>query len=157
MKLLDTEDLVDFVIKNYSNVERIVEIGVGAYPSVAVRLKELLPSVSVIVTDIDRMKLATIKEEYVELEPVYDDIFEPQLMIYAGADLLYSIRPPPEMIPEIMKMALNVGSDLLIRPFFNDEGDYEYPKLRGWRLTNHKRAIFYLLKKANPSNNARLI
>lgn len=147
LQLFDTEDLVDFFIKNYSHVDRIVEVGIGAYPHVAIRLKKLLPSVNVIVTDIDKVKLATIKKEYVELEPVYDDIFEPQWIIYAGADLLYSIRPPPEMIPEIMKMALNVGSDLLIRPFFNDEGDYEYPKLRGWRLTNYKRAIFYLLKK----------
>lgn len=147
MNLLDTKDLVDFVIKNYSNVERIVEIGVGAYPSVAVHLKKLLPSVSVIVTDIDRVQLATIKEAYVELEPVYDNIFEPQLTVYRGADLIYSIRPPPEMIPEIMKLAVKVGSDLLIRPYFDDEGAYDYPKLDGWQLTTHKRAIFYLLKK----------
>ena len=149
MRLLDTEDFVDFVIKNYSNVEKIVEVGVGAYPYVAMRLKELLPSVSVIVTDIDRVKLATIKEECVELEPVYDNIFEPQLMFYVGADLIYSIRPPPEMVPEIMKLALKVGSDLLIRPYFNDEGDYDYPKLCGWQLTAHKRAIFYLYKKVD--------
>ena len=157
MQLLDTEDLVDFVIRNYNNVERIVEIGIGAYPYVAMYLKELLPSVHIIVTDIDRVKLATIKKECIELEPVYDDIFKPQWMFYAGADLLYSIRPPPEMIPEIMKLALKVGSDLLIRPLFNDEGDYDYPKQRGWRLTNYKRAIFYLLKKQTSSNNARFL
>lgn len=146
MNLLDTEDFVDFVIQNYRNVEKIVEIGIGAYPSVAVRLKKLLPSIHLIVTDIDREKLAKIKEKYTNLEPVYDDIFTPQLNLYSGAELIYSIRPPPELVPEIRKLALTLGSDLLIRPYFNEEGDYDYSSLDGWQLTTHKRAIFYVLK-----------
>ena len=147
MELPDTEDLVDFIITNYSTARSIVEIGIGSYPFVAVRLKKLLPSVRIVVTDVDRVKLATIKEKHSELEPVYDNIFEPQLSVYHETDFIYSIRPPPEMIPEILKLALNVGVDLLIRPFFGDEGGYDYSKVQGWTLTAHKRAIFYLVKK----------
>ena len=51
------------------------------------------------------------------------------------------------MISEILKLAIKVGVDLLIRPFFGDEGGYDYSKFQGWTLTAHKRAVFYFRKK----------
>ena len=43
-----------------------------------------------------------------------DDIFEPDLSLYRGADLLYAIRPAVEMIPPLMAIARAVESDLVV-------------------------------------------
>ncbi len=147
MRLSDTEDLADFIAENYKNAEKIVEIGVGAYPWVAKRLKERLPNARVVVTDTDEEKLAYAKKVCPELEPVLDDILNPQVKVYEGADLIYSIRPPPELISEILKLVLKIGCGLLIRPYPGEEGGYDYPKRHGWRLVSHGRATFYWLKR----------
>lgn len=149
LRLPDAEDLAHFIARNYNDAKRIVEIGVGAYPWVAKRVKELLPAAGVIVTDIDEDKIIQVRREYPTLEPVRDDVFEPLLKVYEGADLIYSIRPPTEMIPEILKLASRIGCDLLIRPYSDEEGGYDYPKRHGWRLTSYKRATFYWLKKSH--------
>jgi len=45
---------------------------------------------------------------------VPDDIFEPDLRLYAGADLIYAVRPGVEMIPPLIALAARVNSDLLV-------------------------------------------
>jgi uncharacterized UPF0146 family protein len=153
LRLPETEDFAQFIAGKYNNAKRIVEIGVGSYPWVAERVKELLPAASVIVTDTEREKLAQIRWKCPALEPIHDDVYEPQLKVYDGADLIYSIRPPPELIPEILKLASRVGCGLLIRPYFDEEGGYDYPQRCGWRLTSHRRAIFYWMKRSSLSTS----
>ncbi|MCK9307034.1 MAG: hypothetical protein M0P17_05845 [Methanoculleus sp.] len=48
------------------------------------------------------------------LTVVTDDIFEPDLRLYAGADLIYAVRPGVEMVPPLMALAGRVNSDLLV-------------------------------------------
>jgi hypothetical protein len=48
------------------------------------------------------------------LTVVTDDIFEPDLRLYAGADLIYAVRPGVEMVPPLMALAGRVDSDLLV-------------------------------------------
>jgi uncharacterized UPF0146 family protein len=43
-----------------------------------------------------------------------DDIFEPDLSLYAGADVLYAIRPAIEMIPPLVAIARAINCDLLV-------------------------------------------
>ncbi len=43
-----------------------------------------------------------------------DDIFEPDLSKYAGADVIYAIRPAEEMVPPLIALAQRVSCDLLI-------------------------------------------
>ena len=43
-----------------------------------------------------------------------DDIFEPDLSKYAGADVIYAIRPAEEMIPPLIALAQRVNCDLLV-------------------------------------------
>ena len=43
-----------------------------------------------------------------------DDIFEPDLSKYAGADVIYAIRPAEEMIPPLIALAQQVNCDLLV-------------------------------------------
>ena len=147
LSLPDNEDIVNFILTNYRNAKKIVEIGVGANPSIAKRIKLFLPNTKVIVTDIDREKLVYIKKAYPKLESVYDNILKPQMEVYIGADLIYSIRPPTELVSEIYTLSSRISCDVLIRPFFSEEGGYDYPKRYGWKFKSHGQATLYWLKR----------
>ena len=43
-----------------------------------------------------------------------DDIFSPDLSLYAGADVLYAIRPAEEMIPPLISLAQALNCDLVV-------------------------------------------
>ncbi len=43
-----------------------------------------------------------------------DDIFSPFLPFYAGAGVIYAIRPAIEMIPPLISLAREINSDLLV-------------------------------------------
>jgi uncharacterized UPF0146 family protein len=127
----DYEDIAEYILKNYKN--RVVEVGAGSLPHVALALKK---SINVVVTDI-------IAQKYDGF--VVDDIFSPDMDIYKGATLIYSIRPPVDMQEAIARAAKNVGADLLIRPFGNEKTELG----RIFKLcsvVNYKRARFFLYK-----------
>lgn len=85
---------------------RVVEVGVGNNPEAA-RLVAAAGAL-VLCTDIrpgirhDGLAVAT------------DDIFEPDLRLYEGADLIYAVRPGVEMVPPLIALARRVDSDLLV-------------------------------------------
>jgi uncharacterized protein len=43
-----------------------------------------------------------------------DDIFAPDVSLYAGADGIYAIRPAEEMIPPLIALAETIDCDLLV-------------------------------------------
>ena len=43
-----------------------------------------------------------------------DDIFEPDLSKYVGAEVIYAIRPAEEMMPPLIALAQRVNCDLLV-------------------------------------------
>jgi len=143
MRLLDTWDIADFIARNYTLAEKIIEVGVGAYPWVAQKVKENLPDSLVVVTDTDREKLSHAQQVCSELTCVQDNILKPNLKVYAGADLIYSLRPPPELVSGIFTVALRVGCAVLIRPLSHEEDGYDFKKRQGWRLISHGRAILH--------------
>lgn len=145
--LRDTEDLVEFIVRNYGSAKKIVEVGVGSYPWIAEGIKERLPSTRIVVTDTNEETLTQVKKTCPEIDAVHDDVFNPDLKVYEKADLIYSLRPPPEIIHEILKLASKVRCDVLIRPYPNEEGGYSFTEREGWRLTSHGRATFYWLRK----------
>jgi hypothetical protein len=151
LELKDTRDLAQFIVKNYGDANKIIEIGVGAYPLVAKRLKRALPQTRVVVTDTNIEVLTCAKKIHPELDAVYDNLFKPRQNVYEGAELIYSIRPPFELVLEIVKLSLKIGCDVLIRPYSGEEGGYDYPKRHNWRLITHGKAIFYLLKNKKRS------
>ena len=70
--------------------KKIVEVGVGHVPDVAVEVKRLSPSSEVVVTD--------VREQVRLPEPitfVRDDATKPDLRIYRGALLIYAIPRRP--------------------------------------------------------------
>lgn len=115
-----------WVVKNYHDARKIVEIGVGHFPLVAAYIKRELPHVDVIVTDVDREKLRKVRSSHPRLHAELDDILAPKLGIYRGSSLLYSLRPPPELVPYIVDVARRVAADVLIRPLSGEEAGFDF-------------------------------
>lgn len=51
---------------------------------------------------------------------VKDDIASPDMSIYSGVDLIYSIRPGVEMIPDLIRTAKAAGADLIVYHLGNE-------------------------------------
>lgn len=103
------EVLREFIKNNYSRT--IVEVGCGRFSAIAVALR---PCFKVTATDILETDAVDCR-----LAPIYvkDDITRPDLQLYRGANLIYSIRPPLEIQPSILDLSERIGADTLIKPF----------------------------------------
>ncbi len=119
-----------FIKDHYSG--RVIEVGCGRRSYVAF---SLAPFLDVVATDV-------LEGEAVDecIRPLYvkDDIMSPDLRRYHGAQLLYSIRPPLEIQHGILKTALIVHADVLIRPL----GGEIIEDLQGY-LSNFRGIAFY--------------
>lgn len=126
------EDLARFIIARYSG--KVVEVGVGSAPEVALLLALRL---TILATD----KTARAVGGIVVVE---DDIFSPNLELYLGASLLYSIRPPLEIQIAAGRVARDVGADLIVRPLSD-----EVAEIPGFSrtLVNSGDARFYLFSR----------
>ena len=123
------EVIAEYILRHYAG--KVVEIGIGHYPAVAVMLSEKL---DVVATDSREVRVPS------KIKFIVDDIFDPDLRIYHGSSLIYSIRPPPELYKPLVSLAEKVGADCLIRPFANEAPD-------GGRLVNYKGERFYIFQK----------
>lgn len=119
------EGLVDFIAGRYNNA---VEIGIGHFPDVAFALLD--KGISVFATDIRPF-------HYRKLKVIVDDITKPDLSLYDGINLIYSMRPPPEVVPYMERLAEKVSADLIIKPLSS-----EY--LEGGRLIRNGNTTFFL-------------
>ena len=140
--LRGAEDLAEFIGQNYSG--RIVEVGAGHVPAVALLLQDR--GLEVVLTDKEERLLGSLRIEK-------DDIFAPRIELYQGASLLYSIRPPLELQIAMVDVATRVGADVLIRPLQD-----EVAELPGFsrRLVNAGEARFYLFRaRATNGGKAR--
>lgn len=126
------EDLVDFIAERYGNA---AEIGVGHFPDVALGLKRR--GVRVFATDIRPVY-------YEDIDVFVDDITSPNLVPYKGINLIYSMRPPPELVPYMVRLAKTISADVIIKPLSS-----EYPE--GWKLIRHGNASFFLFNKSRLS------
>lgn len=124
------QEILEYILKNYSSASKIVEVGVGNYTEVLTKLKEKIDGE---VTGVDIKDLKGIDR---------DDIFNPKLEIYRGTELIYALRPEPELYPALKKIARYVKADLIIRPF---SGDCCFD-IEGLKLVNYGREFFYIMK-----------
>ena len=113
------------------NPTKIAEIGVGKFNGVYDFLNSK-ENVEIIKTDISPNDPDVIK----------DDITNPDLKIYNGVDIIYSIRPPHEIQPHLIRLALKINSQLIIKPLFNEDLNTGNVKMK---LENYKKASFYTL------------
>ena len=133
-------DLEEFILKlAIENSEKtgkktkIVEIGAGKFQTISKNLSEK-ENIDIIMTDIDPANENIIK----------DDVFNPNMSIYNGADILFSIRPPAELQEAIMKIRDEVNATLIIKPLFNEDLNMKAKKMK---LKNYNRASFYIYEK----------
>ena len=133
-------DLEEFILRlAIENSEKtgkktkIVEIGAGKFQTISKNLSEK-ENIDIIMTDIDPANENIIK----------DDVFNPNMSIYNGADILFSIRPPAELQEAIMKIRDEVNATLIIKPLFNEDLNM---KTRKMKLKNYNRASFYIYEK----------
>ena len=137
------EQLIDWIKQNYSDAEKIVEVGVGHRIDVAERISEVLPRAEILVTDKDEAWVRSRKPG--RIRAVADDVLIPNFNVYRGASLMYSLNPPGEIIPALEKLANRVGADLLVVPISDERHDLPQAK---WReLAVHGRIVGWLLDK----------
>ena len=134
------DDLEEFILRlAIENSEKtgkktkIVEIGAGKFQTISKNLSEN-ENIDIVMTDIDSANENIIK----------DDVFNPNMSIYNGADILFSIRPPAELQEAIMKIRDEVNATLIIKPLFNEDLNMKTKKMK---LKNYNRASFYIYEK----------
>ena len=127
------DDFTSYILNEAGNSEvKIAEVGVGKFDNVANTLA-LKENITIIKTDINPKDATVIR----------DDITNPDLDLYEGADIIYSIRPPSELQPYLVKLALEIGSQLIIKPLTNEDLNTGKVKMK---LKNFKKASFYILR-----------
>ena len=127
-------DLARFILARYSG--KLVEVGVGRVPEVALFLST---HIEVVATD-------KVARTVGGLDVVADDVFSPNLDLYQGATLLYSIRPPLEMQLAMGRLALDIGAEVIVRPLAD-----EVAQIPGFSraLVNEGEARFYLFMSSS--------
>ncbi len=126
-------DFANFILNEVDDKEyKIVEVGVGKF----LEISEILSSkenITLIRTDINPKDSTVIK----------DDITKPNMKIYENTDLIYSIRPPSELQPYLIKLANKINAQLIIKPLTNEDLNTGKVKMK---LKNFKKASFYCLR-----------
>ena len=133
-------DLEEFILKlaiensgKTGKKTKIVEIGAGKFQTISKNLSEN-ENIDIVMTDIDPANENIIK----------DDVFNPNMSIYNGADILFSIRPPAELQEAIMKIRDEINATLIIKPLFNEDLNMKTKKMK---LKNYNRASFYIYER----------
>ena len=137
------EQLVDWVKQNYRDAEKIIEVGVGHRINVAERISEALPHATILVTDKDESWVRSRRPG--RIRAVADDVLLPNLNVYRGASLMYSINPPGEIIPALERLADRIGADLIVVPISDEQ--HELRKDKWQELVIRGRIIGWLVNK----------
>ncbi|RLB89465.1 MAG: hypothetical protein DRH10_05910 [Deltaproteobacteria bacterium] len=116
--------VVDYITDRYGYA---AEIGIGHFPDVALALIER--GVQVFATDIRPF-------QHNGVNVVVDDVTQPNLSLYAGVQLIYSLRPPPELVAYMERVAAAVSADLIVKPLAS-----EYA---GGKLISRANTSFFL-------------
>lgn len=125
----------EYIINNYSNSKKIVEVGVGRIIEPSNILKETLNNTIINLVDIHPANDEIIQE----------DIYQPTDEIYENANLIYSIRPPEELQEAIVNLGIKYNANIIIKPLFTEEINVNLQnKLK---LVNYKKTAFYEYKR----------
>ena len=104
------EALIEYLSRHYRHV---AEVGIGSYAKVALALQAR--GLSVVATDIQPQALGIPVE--------FDDLTAPRLDLYKGAEAIYAVRPPPELVPPLKQLAGLLAADLVVRPLASEPVD----------------------------------
>jgi len=89
-----------------SHYTRAIEIGIGRNEEAA----KIVSSTGAL------MRCTDVKApgSFGSLPFFLDDIFSPDDSLYTGAEVIYAIRPAPEMIPPLILLAERINADLIV-------------------------------------------
>jgi len=89
-----------------SHYTRAIEIGIGRNEEAA----KIVSSTGAL------MRCTDVKAPGISggLPFFLDDIFSPDDSLYTGAEVIYAIRPAPEMIPPLIRLAERINADLIV-------------------------------------------
>jgi uncharacterized UPF0146 family protein len=117
------QGLIEYLSGRY---QRLAEVGVGSYTKVARALKAR--GLEVLVSD--------IRPQPADYPVEVDDVREPRLDLYHDVQCIYAIRPPPELVVELKRLARLLAVDLIIKPLAAEPVD--------GRLVNVAGSFFYV-------------
>lgn len=127
------DDFAEYILSEVGESEvKVAEIAVGKFDKIAEYLASK-DNITLIKTDIAPKDETVIK----------DDVTNPNLDLYKDMDILYSIRPPSELQPYLVNLALEIDSQLIIKPLTNEDLNTGKVKMK---LKNFKKASFYTLR-----------
>ena len=106
------KEVAELIANLYPDAEKIVEIGIGSAPWALLNLRKLLSKTTLLAIDVDQDLIMKLRE--LGLNAEIDDILNPRIELYQKSNLIYSIRPPIELINPMSKVAERVGADILI-------------------------------------------
>ena len=135
-------EIAELIANLYPNAEKIVEIGVGSAPWTLLNLRKLLPKTILLAIDTDQDSIMRLRE--LGLNAEVDDITNPRIELYQESSLIYSIRPPMELINPMARVAEKVGADALIFPLSEDSYLYEFKS--PWSRVNHPSLLAFILR-----------
>ena len=126
-------DFINYILNEVEGKKvTIAEIAVGHFDRVANTLSKN-KNITLIKTDINPKDESIVK----------DDITNPDMELYKNVDIIYSIRPPGELQPYIIKLAREINAQLIIKPLTNEDLNTGSIKMK---LKNYKKASFYTLR-----------
>lgn len=127
------DDFAQYILSEAGDKNvKIAEVAVGRFDRIANCLASK-DNITLIKTDIAPKDETVIK----------DDITNPNLDLYRDVDIIYSIRPPSELQPYLVRLAVEIGSQIIIKPLTNEDLNTGKVKMK---LKNFKRASFYTLR-----------
>ena len=135
-------EIAELIANLYPDAEKIVEIGVGSAPWTLLKLRELLPRTTLLAVDVDQSSIMRLRE--LGLNAEVDDILDPRIELYQKSDLIYSIRPPIELIDPIVRIAERVEADALVFPLSEDSYLHEFKS--PWSRVDHPSLLAFTLK-----------
>lgn len=134
-----------YIAENYWSARKIVEVGIGKISETARELRYLLPKCRLVATDIEKPEELPKGVEF-----LYDNVTEPNMKIYEGADLIYSIRPPSELQLSLLRVARKAGADLLIKSITGES------LLKGGKLINYQGITFQVFRRTEITRDVNI-
>jgi uncharacterized UPF0146 family protein len=102
------KDFIGYIAGTYRSV---AEIGIGHAPGVAYALKNR--GIRVFATDVKPFS-------YDGLSVMHDDITDPDISLYTGTQLIYSLRTPSELVSYMESLARTISADLIVKPLSSE-------------------------------------
>jgi uncharacterized UPF0146 family protein len=118
------EDLAEYIAGRY---RKSAEIGIGHFPHLAFALAS--KGVDVFATDITPFS-------YEGLKVVIDDVTNPDISLFNGVDLIYSMRPPPELVYYMDRLAARICAAVIVKPLSSEF-------VEGKKVARHGDATFF--------------